>query len=160
MFRNKAKYSRDTFLVELNKIDWTAINTLPDVNTMMQWLVQQVTDCLDRVAPIQSMSAVKKQQRMSKPWITDDIKVLSKRKRDAFQNFINTKSPAYHMQYRFINKDIPKQMTMITGSTTNQHWLCSDKTGLLDAKKQRRRCCYAGSLIKKTLNSERPGNSF
>ena len=123
-------YKREAFVTKLKGINWSIIYTLPDVNSILNWMVAKVVECLDEVAPIQTTNIPKKNNEDRKPWMTDEIRKLSIQKRTAWRNFITIRDDNSHTIYKVLNKKV-KEVSLVA----KNEFLREEYSELGDSKK-------------------------
>ena len=72
--RDYSNYNEESFIKEFSSIDWTTVlNESQNVSQMFEQFYFQVSDVIDRNAPLKPLSR-KESKFYSKPWITEGLK--------------------------------------------------------------------------------------
>jgi len=97
-YRDYSKISHDAFLADLHSIPWFNMFDIRDVDDKVEFLANNITLLFDIHAPIVTRTF----NHPNKPWITDNIKILTQRKKEAFKKCQITKSLADINDYKNI----------------------------------------------------------
>jgi len=87
-YRDYRNFNNDIFLTDLYSIPWFYIFDINDIDQKVEFLTSNLIALFDMHAPFVTRTFT----RPYKPWITENMKLLIKRKKDAFKKCQRTKS--------------------------------------------------------------------
>lgn len=95
-YRDFKYFNEQSFVQDLNMVDWDYIYSLSDVDDMLNFFNENVMQLFDNHAPLRKV-------RVSKPpapWMTSTIKDMIKLRDNAFNKYKKTKLPADFNSYK------------------------------------------------------------
>ena len=98
--RDYSNYNEESFIKEFCSIDWTAVlNESQNVGQMFEQFYFQVSDVIDRNAPLKPLSR-KESKFYSKPWITEGIKTSINDKNRLYRRYLKRRNNYSHCKYK------------------------------------------------------------
>ncbi|XP_047038995.1 uncharacterized protein LOC124643913 [Helicoverpa zea] len=94
VFRPLKNILEDYFIMDLGNIPWSSVGDMSNVNDMVQTFNFFLNQLFDLHAPLKSMTF----KTRPTPWITDNVRLISKMRDEARARFRKTKLPG-HKQY-------------------------------------------------------------
>lgn len=95
-YRDFKNFNFDTFVYDLNNINWDHIFFLPNVDTMLEFLNTNLLYLFDIHAPVKTAKITK----APAPWLTDNLKLMIKLKKQALTKYKKCKSNQSWAEYK------------------------------------------------------------
>lgn len=120
-YRDKKSYKKETLILALKRINWSNINTLNNVDSMVDFFETKVTEVLDVLCPMVEKKKIVNAQP-PKPWMTEEIRNLATLKRQTWRLFIKEKTPQSEYLYKNTKRKLNALLRKEKSKYYNEHF--------------------------------------
>lgn len=119
-YRDFSKLNYDLFKRDMLAIDWNCLKYMSDVNDMLMFWNVQLLELFNIYAPLKTIRITKQ----AAPWLTDNLKLMIKLKKKAYQKFKTKKTDNSYIEYKnlrnFVNASIKSEKRHILLTSSRQ----------------------------------------
>ena len=98
--RNTKNYDRENLVLDIIAIDWKHLMNIAgkDVNIQFDIFENTINEIINKYAPLKKLTKNEIRQKL-KPWITNDIRNIMKRRDSIYKKFIKAKNETLKQEY-------------------------------------------------------------